>query len=78
MASYQDRRRRRIQHVQLVNAELREWRVQRRKDEEVGSNTDTYIKANSDGWPDGYSGLFEDDLSNWDVVWPGSSVRLAD
>jgi hypothetical protein len=67
---YKDRRRLRAELVRLINEELDAQRVTRLSAEEALSAQDPFIRANLRGWPNGYSGVVEDDLVDWIDVRP--------
>lgn len=62
---YQFREHYRQELLESVKCDVLTCRVTR-KEGDVGSADDAYIRANLRGWPEGYSGAVSDDLSNWE------------
>lgn len=62
---YQFRSHYRNELIEQVKCELLNGRVKRLTEEEAKRDLDSYIRANLKGWPDGYRGAVNDDLSDW-------------
>ncbi|GAB7536957.1 hypothetical protein [Burkholderia sp. 3C] len=67
---YKDRRGLRAELVRLINEELDAQRVSRLDAEGARNAQDPFIRANLEGWPNGYPGVVEDDLGDWIDVTP--------